>query len=253
MPTERPVTLFVFAHPDDEFFCVPFIVDAVRSGHIVRCVYLTDGAWGGQSAARRMSESLRVLARYGVDSAEVYFLGESRSIPDGSLHRHLVAAYQAILPLVRPPLTSIYTMAWEGGHQDHDAAHAMVLQLLREIPTLHAYQFALYNAFGCPRPWFRVMTPMDVNGPVENRALSMREVADMISNGFRYPSQWKTWAALLPFAAWRLITRRCVSRQRLSSCRIRERPHEGSLLYERRDNATYPEVKEYIDIFTSLR
>ena len=249
MPTERPSTLFVFAHPDDEFFCIPFIADAVREGHEVHCVYLTDGAWGGQSAERRMDETRRVLGRYGVPSGNAHFIGARLGIPDGQLHLHLARAYDALLAFPETPPARIYTMAWEGGHQDHDAAYALTIRLVEERRIPEAFQFALYNAFRCARPWFRVMKPLDANGPVERRKIGLATMVDMACNAFRYPSQWKTWMALLPFATLRLLTTRSVERQRLSRRRLDEAPHAGPLLYERRGNARFIDLKSCIDAF----
>ncbi|MDF4002847.1 PIG-L family deacetylase [Luteibacter sp. PPL552] len=247
MLIERPLTLFVFAHPDDEFFCIPFIRDAVKELHEVRFVYLTDGAWGGQSASRRIQESLRVLSRYGVNASQVHFLGHEMNIPDGKLHLHLSAAYEAIRSLCGERLTNVFSPAWEGGHQDHDATHALALAVALDCPAAKAYQFPLYNAAGCIRPWFRVMAPLPSNGASFGRRVTLGEAVDIAVNAFRYPSQWKTWMALLPFAAWRLFTLRQVQCQPMSIHRLGQRPHEDSLLYERRGNATFAEVQSRVD------
>lgn len=248
MPIDPACSLFLFAHPDDEFFCAGFLADEVRRGHAVHCVYLTDGAWGGQSVQRRIDESMRVLGRYGVDAARVHFIGASLGIPDGGLQEHMQRAYAALRDLFAAAPARIHTTAWEGGHQDHDVCHAIALRLAAEVDGDGAavYQFPLYHAQGLAGPWFRVMSPLAGNGPVEARRLSLAELVGSLLNAFRYPSQWKTWLGLLPFAAWRLIGGRRMVRQPARVGRLAERPHAGPLLYEKRCYGRFEDVQRHI-------
>src|SRR6185503_17138294 len=52
----------------------------------------------------------------------------------------------------------VYTLAWEGGHQDHDAAHLVALAFAqrRGIPC---HEMPLYNGYRSPGSLFRVMHP----------------------------------------------------------------------------------------------
>jgi N-acetylglucosamine malate deacetylase 1 len=251
MHIEPNLALFVLAHPDDEFFCTAFLSDEILAGSEVHCAYLTDGAYGGQSAQRRIDETLSVLARYGVNSTRVHFIGAERGVADGALAQQMSAAWQALRSAVPRAPTRIYTTAWEGGHQDHDACHAVALRMAKECGCSDVRQFALYNGYGT-RHLFRVMTPMPGNGPSELRYVSLREIARMLMNAFAYPSQWKTWLGLFPFAAWHLLRMRSIGWQRTSDVRIAERPHAGPLLYERRGRARYEDTHAFISAFLPL-
>lgn len=243
MPIERSVVWFLFAHPDDEFFCSAFLAEEMHAGAEIHCAYLTDGGYGGQSVHRRMNESLRVLNHYGIAVENVHFVGVENNIPDGFLPQHLEKALRELDGALVSRPTRIYTPAWEGGHQDHDVCHAIALHIATKRSCSNVYQFALYNGYDTRAPWFRVMSPLRENGPVEVLSLSPSDVLQCLANGFAYPSQWRTWAALLPFAAARMVKERRIVRQRASLARLSERPHSGALLYERRGIATFDHVQ----------
>lgn len=245
MLTEKSkASLFIFAHPDDEFFCLPFIKRDCSKGEKVLCVYLTDGAYGGQSPLRRMHESLAVLGRYGVQSTNVHFEGVQAAIPDGQLHLHAHRAYGRLLQIVKHEfLTNVYVPAWEGGHQDHDTCHVIGVALAEMIKASRPMQFALYN--GCSRILpFRVMHPLTQNGPFSTLRVTWLEALQYLKSVCAYPSQWRTWLGLFPFTAWTVLRRRSYVMQSTSVVRLRQRPHEGRLLYEKRGQIEFSEVRD---------
>lgn len=245
MPTEKPsVSLFIFAHPDDEFFCLPFIECECKKGKRVLCAYLTDGAYGGQSSDRRMRESLGVLKHCGVEFANVFFPGVQLNIPDGQLHLHAYRAYQQLQHITNHlVIANIYVPAWEGGHQDHDACHVIGIALAAATGSPQLRQFALYNGSSGVLP-FTVMCPLKQNGPASILRIGLSEAFKHLSRVCSYPSQWRTWLGLFPFAALVVLTRRSYALQDISVARIRQRPHEGRLLYERRAKMDFPEVRD---------
>ena len=229
-------SLFVFAHQDDEFGVYATIAAAVRAGERVLCVYVTDGALGG-APARRDRESLDVLARLGVPAANVQFLGVVHGIGDGRLHERLPIVGAQLVRVLEalPPDARVFVPAWEGGHHDHDALHAVVVTLLAARGRLaHARQFSLYNAAGCPGPFFRVLAPLPANGPVERTRLPLGERLRQLRHCLRYPSQRTTWLGLYPFVLWHMLWRGCQSLQPVEPARLAERPHAGRLYYEKR-------------------
>ena len=136
MPTEPtpPLALFLFAHQDDEFGVYQLLEDYRRDGVRVRCAYLTDGAVGAVAAATRDAESLAVLHQLGVAAADVAFAGAQLGIPDAGLPLQLERAagwLRGWLTSAGEPL-AIHVMAWEGGHHDHDALHAITVALAAE-------------------------------------------------------------------------------------------------------------------------
>ncbi len=205
--------LFVFAHQDDEVAIATRIAREVAAGERVVCVFLTDGG----APAVRDAESRRVLQSLGVN--DVRFVG----LPDGRLVEHLEEAYCA---LAGEDFDQVITLAWEGGHQDHDAAHlvALALAIARGVRCL---EFPLYHGKGMPRPFYRVMVPLR-RGQVTK--LSMREVWRSAMLCWRYPSQRRSWIGLFP----QMLLRRNEVVCEASAERVLRPPHEGRLLYERR-------------------
>ena len=226
--------LFLLPHPDDEFAVSAHLRDAIRAGKTVRGVYLTDGGWAGQDVGARERESLQVLARLGVPATAVSFLGREAGLPDGALHAHLERARAA--PRARlagsPPPTRVVLPAWEGGHQDHDAAHLLGLALAQDGAVLR--QFPLYHGAGLPGPLFRVMAPLPANGPSERRPAGVGERLRQLRICFSYPSQWKTWLGLAPMVLVHLLIDGGFHLQAVDPARTAAPPHPGRPLYERR-------------------
>jgi len=247
------VALFVFAHQDDEFGVFPWIEREVRRGAAVVCVYLTDGGLGGQDVSVRNQESLRVLADLGVSSSSVLFAGGAGGIPDGALLTHLNAAWSCLLrALEGRQLGRMYLPAWEGGHQDHDAAHLLGVRLAQLHGVLsEARQYSLYNGGGLAGPLFRVLSPLAENGQTEDLHLCLRERLRYLTWMLRYPSQWKSWLGLFGPVALKLL---CDGRYRLQPVlaeRINRRPHSGRLLYERRTSLSFDEFSRQTMDFRS--
>src|SRR4029079_5217533 len=107
--------LFVFAPQDDEVAIAPRIAREAAAGTHVVCAFLTDGG----APAVRDAESRGVLCALGW--SDVICVG----LPDGRLVEHLEEAFQAI----GGDPDEIITLAWEGGHQDQDAAHRLALDV----------------------------------------------------------------------------------------------------------------------------
>lgn len=239
----RPSVLFVFAHQDDEFGVYGYIAREVRAGARVQCVYLTDGGWGNQDIGVRNAESLAVLTDLGVAREAVEFVGLEAAIGDGELHRNLDRAWRALgARLSSDDYDRVYMPAWEGGHQDHDAAHLLGLRIACSHRCMSgARQFPLYNGVGLVGPLFRVFHPLEANGPVECLPLSVWDRVRYSAWLLRYRSQWKSMLGLFVPTALRLLTCGKYLTQPVSLARARERPHSGRLLYERRVGLSYGE------------
>lgn len=240
-PCDHGTSLFLFAHPDDEFGCFEAIRSTAARGDRAICVYLTDGAYGGQPVAPRMRESISVLGRLGVDAADVHFLGVEHGIGDGSLPQHIDAAYLQLMVIMAAHAIPdhVYSTAWEGGHQDHDATFLVARTFTREkAPGARFLQFSLYNGRGLAGPLFRVMSALPGQGPITELPITWRQRLTYLRLCMAYPSQWKTWLGLLPFVALTLFFRGTYLVQEAAQGLLR-RPHEGALLYERRGSMTW--------------
>lgn len=228
---------FIFAHQDDEAAIFWEIEKSCAEGFLPIIFYLTSGTPNGANSSIRNVESLNVLAKFGIESNQVFFLGSEYAIPDGQLIEHLKVAYDEVLNVINKLGLPhyLYFLAWEGGHQDHDAVHLIGVSIAKKINRVEwSYQFPLYSGKGLPNILFRLFSPLEQNGKVLIKPIPFKRRIFYIKNIFGYPSQWKTWVGLLPFY---LIHHLLMGRQvlqKVSEYRIESKPHDGALLYERR-------------------
>ncbi|WP_348694568.1 PIG-L family deacetylase [Duganella fentianensis] len=240
MPTKPQRALFLFAHQDDEYGVYAAIADCVQRGLAVQCAYFTCAA--GALAQQRNQESLAVLARLGVPASAVHFAGDQLAIPDASLPQHLAQAADWIeqwllqgADRAAASIDSIYVTAWEGGHHDHDALHAITCEIAARHGLLErVQQYALYNALGCPAPLFRVLSPLTQNGAVTRQRLPWRQRWQHLRLCLMYPSQRNTWIGLFPFVLLHYLLRGEQQLQGVALARLQQRPHAGALYYENR-------------------
>lgn len=239
MPTERqrPAALFLFAHQDDEFGVFQRIADCRARGLRVACAYFTDGATATATAAQRNLESLAVLARLGVERDAVCFPGQQLGIGDGRLPQHLERAAGWLDAWLDgfTTIDSLHVTAWEGGHHDHDALHALAVTLAARRGLLaRTWQYALYQAAGLPGPLFRVLAPLPQNGPARTWPIPWRARRTYLGHCLSYPSQRGSWIGLFPFVLAHYLVRGTQSLQPVDPARLSQRPHPGPLYYEKR-------------------
>lgn len=246
MTVDAPVALFFFAHQDDEFGVFQQIFDEVRNGRRVCCIYLTDGGTTKATPKQRNQESITVLKQLGVHDQDIFFAGSYLSIPDAHLPDHLQKAAKWLGEWFTgiSNLTAIYVPAWEGGHHDHDALHAIVVKIADEKGLLHlTYQFPLYNGLECLAPLFKVFTPIQSNGFIKSRKIPLSNRLRFLKFCLSYPSQAKTWLGLFPFVLFHYVGRGTQILQPTSVERLKQRPHKGPLYYERRRFFTWQEME----------
>ena len=251
LPLLKPIALFLFAHQDDEFGVFQKILDEQKLGRQIFCAYLTDGVFQGQSSARRNLESTSVLTQLGVRKENIAFVGNALSIPDASLPNHLGKAINWLVKWLAEfeTVTAIYLPAWEGGHHDHDALHAMGVMVLSKRGRLHLVkQYTLYNAYKCVSPFFRVLHPLVENGELEVTKIPWLNRIRFLRYCLSYPSQATTWLGLFPFALiYYLFSGKQVI-QPVSLARIAERPHNGPLYYENRKFYTWEQMSDILTL-----
>lgn len=239
------IALFLFAHQDDEFAVFQQITSERQGGRRVVCMYFTSGVPAGGDPACRNAESVSVLSALGVAPGDIYFPGELLAIPDGTLQEHIAvaAAWLASETAAWQPLASIYLMAWEGGHPDHDVLHAIGMQVFgaRGLAAVMR-QFALYNGHRCPGQFFRVLSPLAANGPVESTRMSWPQRLHFLRLCLQYPSQRITWIGLFPFVLLHYLFNGKQALQMVSAERVLQRPHTGALYYEKRGFSTWQTV-----------
>ncbi|WP_184102131.1 PIG-L deacetylase family protein [Silvimonas terrae] len=230
-------SLFIFAHQDDEFGVFSEIERKIQGNERVFILYLTSGGPTGAGTPRRDAESLRILKRMGVQERDIFFLGSTLAIPDGKLVEYLDPAWRALQDLWHQlgGVDDLYVLAWEGGHQDHDAAHLLGVALASCHGILaRCHQFCLYTGRGLAGSLFRLFAPDPANGPLHVTRIPWQKRWCHLQFVLMYPSQVKTWMGLFPFFLFHYLFRGTQVLQPVSLDRLNEAPHPGSLLYERR-------------------
>ena len=244
-----PVALFLFAHQDDEFGVFSQIEQEVRAGRQVRCVYVTDGA-ATANPDLRDAESLAVLRKLGVSTADVILIGRQLSIGDGQLHCHVrtLADWLKRFIDLHPALDVCFVPAWEGGHPDHDLLHAVAVESLMEKQSAaEIWQYPLYNGRNCFGPLFRLLSPMPENGPVNKSGISWRDRFRYVRFCLAYPSQWRTWIGLFPFVCLHYLCRGIQQLQSVDRNRLMQPPHARPLYYERRAFLDWPAMRTALE------
>ena len=232
------VVLFVFAHQDDEVAAASRIQFELARGADVFCAFLTDGGTRVPPGSRNR-ESLAVLESLGVRADRIAFIGSDVPIADGTLVEHLDVALERLRERVRGiDIDTVFCLAWEGGHQDHDAGQLVAAAFAKERGVLdRCFELPLYNGRGVPGSLFRVLAPLP--GAWQHRRLSLSQSLRIAFLGWRYPSQRASWIGLFPEAFVKLALLRRESVRPVDPARFRSRPHPGPLFYERRFRFPY--------------
>lgn len=230
------ISLFLFAHQDDEFGVFAQIEQELRIGQRVCCIYVTDGA-STANPDLRDAESRAALQKLGVFTDDIIFIGRELGIADGKLH-HNISAFAAWLDhYVNSSLMlkTCFVPAWEGGHPDHDLVHAITVELLTmKDRSFRIWQYPLYNSRKCIGPFFRLMSPLPENGPINSFLIDWRDRIRYVRLCMAYPSQWRSWIGLFPFACFHYLCRGIQQLQHVNRARLLEPPHLRPLYYERR-------------------
>jgi LmbE family N-acetylglucosaminyl deacetylase len=225
--------LFVFAHQDDEIAAAARIALLVRGGATISCVFLTNGEGRGARSAQRDQESRDVLARLGVEPGRAHFPGSEEGIPDGALVEHLDRALAVLEARIPDTVDEVWTLAWEGGHQDHDAVHLVALAFANRR-GIAMYEVPLYHGHRRHGPLFQTLAPLRVGRPWSGRRIPIAEGLRLLLLSRFYRSQRRTWLALLPAALARAILVRREWTRPADAARLESKPHDGVLFYERR-------------------
>jgi LmbE family N-acetylglucosaminyl deacetylase len=246
----RPRALFVFAHQDDEYSAAPWILEELAGGGDVACVFLTDGGARVDPAVRD-AESREALQSLGVSLDSVAMLADDRGrVGDGELPARCVdglAMLEGWIDVAKFVPQRIYAPSYEGGHPDHDAAHVIAANLAAKLGILdEAWQFALYNAYRCPRPFFTMLRQLPSASPSRRAQMPVSRRWSLAFLCRRYRSQRRTWLGLFPGAFLERVVLQRESVVRFDASKLAQRPHDGELLYERMFGTSYEAFAERV-------
>jgi LmbE family N-acetylglucosaminyl deacetylase len=147
-------TLVLVAHPDDECLAFGALLQRMREPLVV---FATNGSpadpyfWRKYDsreayAALRQQEALNSLHVAGVK--DVLFLADMPGgghLVDQELFRNLRGAYEMLADIIaRRMVTALLTLAYEGGHPDHDSCSVLAAQLAR-LASIPCWEAALYH------------------------------------------------------------------------------------------------------------
>ncbi len=156
--------LLLIPHPDDEVVGAAAAIARRRAdGDQFFGLYLTDGIPAPEQLWRRDRPRREARARQRRDEAReaaavlgiepIDFLGW----PSRTLKAHLSEAAPRIEKIFQErAIDAIWVSAWEGGHQDHDAANFLASRVANGRPVV---EFAEYNRGGGTVRWNRFAMP----------------------------------------------------------------------------------------------
>lgn len=176
-------TLIIVAHPDDEAVTCAALMQRMREPYVLFC---TDGApldpyfwsrYGSREAYSllRQKEARLALSHVGVTRLEFLRTGTGEPIIDQQLFRRLPEAIDAALEVVgrfRPE--AVLTLAYEGGHPDHDSCN-FITSIIAEQRSLPAWEMPVYRLFHKEERTFQTFIP------APRPTLSLQPTADEIA------------------------------------------------------------------------
>lgn len=245
--------VYILAHFDDEYAALPLLLRDRREGVQPWLLYVADYA-SPELSTRRLAETRALLASLDLPPDRAIHVGAGTGAMDGAVFENLPGACSALKTALSTigPIDRFVVAAWEGGHADHDACAFMTVALRDEFDAaVPIDQFGLYNGRRLPGGLFRACAPIPENGPIRRVSLSPREWMIYAAAVRFFPSQAKTWLALWPSMFMTFLLRGGFGYQSLAAQRVRERPHAGSLLYERMFKTPYADVRARLDAFSA--
>jgi hypothetical protein len=176
---------------------------------------------------------------------QIYFLQNHLAVQDGNVFKHLPALFSALDELIsEASCKALFTVAYEGGHHDHDAC-AVMCNFLAKKRGFALYTYALYNARRTR--FFRVMNDDGIEATENPQAirlhLNLKEAFGFLRSLFFYGSQRKTFLGLLPGILHTCFIKRVITFRKIEQISLEIRPHAGPLFYEKRFKVTFADTK----------
>lgn len=207
MKSSKNYVVYLLPHNDDEVFAIPKIMVDFEKGLIPIFIYLTHSS-DRVRTFKRQQESKKFLIYMKVfKKSNVLYLGEQLSIIDGEVHLHLEALHHKLFSFIKSngAVKEVVTTAYEGGHQDHDAA-AIIGKTLAFKLSLEMSEFFLYNGYKTKGKSYRVSHPLE-GGEIETYKYSFKHLIALFIAPIIFKSQWKAMLGLWPFLFFKALIR----------------------------------------------
>jgi len=156
--------MFVFAHQDDE---LPYAGLVQRAPEGSRFLWLTNGDGLAEEAgvgldeyaATRRLETTEAMSALGIPEDHLRFLGHSEveiyrnltKLASKTGRKHdVLESFRAMGAQVTAELLSfgpddVFTLAWQGGHPEHDLAHMMTRAALKDMNDARLFELPEYE------------------------------------------------------------------------------------------------------------
>ena len=163
-------TLVIVAHPDDEAVACAALLQRIREPHVLFC---TDGGpldpyfwsrYGSREAysLMRQNEARLALKAVGVENVEFLRARSGEPIIDQQLFQHLPEAIDSVSDVVsRVRPNALLTIAYEGGHPDHDSC-SFITSVIARAHSLPAWEMPIEPLFKkVERKWQTFLSPAE--------------------------------------------------------------------------------------------
>jgi LmbE family N-acetylglucosaminyl deacetylase len=147
-------TLVLVAHPDDECIAFGTLLQRIREPIVV---FATNGSpqdpyfwqqYGSREAYAGLRREEAFASMHAAGVKEVIFLPDmpaGEQLVDQELFQHLRPAYDLLSELVRRRMVqALLTLAYEGGHPDHDSCALLSAQLAKRF-NIPCWEASLYH------------------------------------------------------------------------------------------------------------
>ena len=247
---------FIFSHQDDEFGLFNIIENSIKKGQNVYVLYLTNGLTKDETNIKKLNqrenESIKILIKLGVNRNKIIFLGKRLNIPVYNLHKNLNLVYKNISSFLNKfkDRCVIYTHAWEGGNEDHDASFVIVKKILFNNRSVNkCFQFSLYHRYNTNFYPFKILSFIPSNSKIFQSKLSLLQKIKYTSYLFSYISQFYLWIPFYPFIIFKIFFGKYGNLKKISKTLYLKKPHKGNLLYENLRNNKYEDLEIYFSKF----
>ena len=247
---------FIFSHQDDEFGLFNIIENSIKKGQNVYVLYLTNGLTKDETNIKKLNqrenESIKILIKLGVNRNKIIFLGKRLNITVYNLHKNLNLVYKNISSFLNKfkDRCVIYTHAWEGGNEDHDASFVIVKKILFNNRSVNkCFQFSLYHRYNTNFYPFKILSFIPSNSKIFQSKLSLLQKIKYTSYLFSYISQFYLWIPFYPFIIFKIFFGKFKNLKKISKTLYLKKPHKGNLLYENLRNNKYEDLEIYFSKF----